>query len=347
MNPVLYVVGIVLAALLIIAAVVMFILGKKTVYGASATCLAVVIVASLLLFGVNGKDEQESASGDENTPVASGVLLSGTDVSDATGNATSMPTDTSVVTATPEATEAPTAIVTEAPTDAPTATPAPKPTYAPPASANGSTVYLTFDDGPSVGVTETILDTLKKYDVKATFFIIDFDDEHIPILKRMVNEGHTIGIHGYSHVYSDIYANEDAFMNNIYKLSDKLVEKIGYKAEIIRFPGGASNMVSKQYCPGIMTALTKRVVAEGFQYFDWNVSPEDAMSILSAETISNSVLNDLRTTRKQNVVLMHDSGSQKTTAQAIEAIIEGALAKGYAFDRLTKDTPAVQHSVQN
>jgi hypothetical protein len=59
------------------------------------------------------------------------------------------------------------------------------------------------------------------------------------------------------------------------------------------------------------------------------------------------VLNDLRSTRKQNVVLMHDSGAQKTTAEAVEAIIVGALAKGYAFDKLTKDTPAVQHSVQN
>jgi hypothetical protein len=96
-----------------------------------------------------------------------------------------------------------------------------------------------------------------------------------------------------------------------------------------------------------MTALTKRVVAEGYQYFDWNVSPEDAMSRLSADTIANSVLNELRVTRKQNVVLMHDSGSQMTSAQAVEKIIVEALSKGYGFDALSKETPPCQHRVQN
>lgn len=193
--------------------------------------------------------------------------------------------------------------------------------------------------------TGIILDTLKKYNIKATFFVLDFTDEEIPLLKRMVEEGHSIGIHGYSHEYDKIYTSVDAFMENITKLSDRLENEIGVKPNIIRFPGGSSNTTSIKYCKGIMTELTRLVCEKGYQYFDWNVSPEDAMSKMTPEEISSAVIDGLRSSRKENVVLMHDAEAQKSTALAVEAIVQYGIANGYRFDKLTVDTPPVHHSI--
>ncbi|MDE6608589.1 MAG: polysaccharide deacetylase family protein [Lachnospiraceae bacterium] len=69
-------------------------------------------------------------------------------------------------------------------------------------------VYLTFDDGPSV-YTGEILDILKEYDVKATFFVVGKEGEkYEELYKRIVEEGHTLGMHSYSHKYSEIYETE-------------------------------------------------------------------------------------------------------------------------------------------
>lgn len=209
-----------------------------------------------------------------------------------------------------------------------------------------SKIYLTFDDGPSAAVTEQILDILKQNRVKATFFIIDYSAEKLPLIRRMINEGHTIGIHGYSHDYKKIYASDDAFMNNINTLRDKLKNDTGYTATIMRFPGGASNVVSKNYSKGIMTRLTKRVVAEGWTYFDWNVDSSDAEGNRTKEQIYNTVTCNLKKERT-NIVLMHDSDSKQTTADALNSIIEYGRLNGYVFCAIDQNTTKVQHKVSN
>ena len=72
-------------------------------------------------------------------------------------------------------------------------------------------VYLTFDDGPS-DVTNEVLNVLKENNVKATFFINDYSEEDKPTIQRIVDEGHTLGIHGMSHDYAEIYSSIDALM---------------------------------------------------------------------------------------------------------------------------------------
>ncbi|MBR3635842.1 MAG: polysaccharide deacetylase family protein, partial [Lachnospiraceae bacterium] len=87
----------------------------------------------------------------------------------------------------------------------------------------GKKVYLTFDDGPSPN-TEKILDILDEYDVKATFFVTGYQAEkHPEWYKEIVDRGHTIGMHSYSHVYSDIYSSTDAFFADIDKLHDYIL----------------------------------------------------------------------------------------------------------------------------
>lgn len=209
------------------------------------------------------------------------------------------------------------------------------------------TVYLTFDDGPSMDVTPEILDILKKNDVKATFFILNYGEKSIPILERMVREGHTIGIHGYSHDYAEIYASEDAFMNNIQKLHDKLLEDVGYDARIVRFPGGSSNTISEKYKKGIMKKLTKRLEKEGWKYLDWNVSTGDAEgNNVPSSQLVKSVKSELKP-EQANVVLLHDTSSKQSSADALQNIIDFGIENGYTFCPVTEDTTMVHHKVNN
>ena len=182
---------------------------------------------------------------------------------------------------------------------------------------------------------------------KATFFIVNYGASGRPLVQRMINEGHTVAIHGYSHDYATIYASDEAFMNNVYALRDKLLTDFGYNATILRFPGGSSNTVSASYSSGIMSRLAVRVEQEGFSYFDWNVSSGDASSTgLSSAEIYRNVTNGLRRGRS-NVVLMHDSGAKWTTAEALQDIINYARGNGYSLLPITSDTYPVQHGIVN
>lgn len=206
-------------------------------------------------------------------------------------------------------------------------------------------IYLTFDDGPSSKITPQILDVLKEKGVKATFFILNYDSIGEAIVKRAYAEGHTIAIHGYSHQYKDIYKSEEAYMENITKLQEKIRASIGYNATITRFPGGSSNKVSK-FNPGIMTRLSKLVVESGYKYFDWNVSSGDAGGAKSADDVYNNVIKGLSKSR-MNVVLMHDTNAKTMTLNALPRIIDYGIENGYRFERITESTPMVTHKPNN
>lgn len=208
-------------------------------------------------------------------------------------------------------------------------------------------IYLTFDDGPSKDVTAEVLDILAANNVKATFFICNYDESTLPLIKRMLAEGHTIGIHGYSHDYAKVYASTDAFMDSIHTLRDKLKADTGYEAFVIRFPGGSSNTVSKKYCPGIMTQLAQLVTDEGLMYTDWNVSSGDAASNhVSSSSIYSNVTSGLKADRG-NIVLMHDTSAKQTTADALQNIITYGKNNGYQFYAFSEDTAPSHQGIQN
>ena len=214
-------------------------------------------------------------------------------------------------------------------------------------SGSAGKVYLTFDDGPSSYATPEILDVLAAHHAKATFFCVDYGEWDRHLIARMINEGHTVGIHGYSHDYATIYANDEAFMENIYRLRDKLRADFGYEATLIRFPGGSSNTVSCAYNTGIMSRLVQRVEQEGFTYFDWNVSSGDASPAgLSRGEIYQNVISRLQPGGSY-VVLMHDSAGKQTTAEAMGDIIRYAQGNGYDVCALTADAPTMHHGVRN
>ena len=198
---------------------------------------------------------------------------------------------------------------------------------------NAGTIYLTFDDGPNGNYTPTILDVLKKYNVKATFFVLGQNASNRPdLLKREVNEGHAVGIHTWTHEYSEIYASTTAFWNEVNRTHDYIKQQTGYDSKLIRFPGGSSNTVSRHYSTGIMSTLAREVVNKGYNYFDWNESSGDAGGTTTASGVYNNVVSNLSKS-KGNVILMHDIKSY--TMNAVEDIVKYGKNNGYTFDVLS------------
>jgi len=213
----------------------------------------------------------------------------------------------------------------------------------------GKVCYLTFDDGPS-GVTPQVLDTLKKYGVKATFFVVGAyctGANNVKLLKRMAAEGHAIALHCDNHTYAKVYASEAAYFADLRAVSQKVEAATGIKSRVVRFPGGTSNTASQYYTQGLMTTLSRKLPEMGYAYFDWNVSSGDAAGgVQSAATIANNVLRRAKGQDKI-CVLMHDGGGKRTTAQALPTIIEGLKKQGYSFAVLTPQVEGFKQKANN
>lgn len=207
--------------------------------------------------------------------------------------------------------------------------------------ANGS-VYLTFDDGPNEGTTNVILDILKEEGVKATFFVTNNGPDYL--IKRIVDDGHTIALHTASHDYSIVYSSVDAYFNDLYSVQERVKNITGIESHFIRFPGGASNTVSRRYSEGIMTTLTQEVVNRGFKYYDWNISSGDAGSTTDPNQVYLNVIGGLRRDR-MNMVLMHDI--KPYTRDAIRNIIRYCKDNGYPIVPITDGTEMVTQRVNN
>ena len=199
-------------------------------------------------------------------------------------------------------------------------------------------IYLTFDDGPS-GYTNELLDILKKYNVKATFFITSNGSDKV--IKRAYQEGHSIGIHTYSHKYNEIYKSEEAFFKDINKVNARIKRITGNESHILRFAGGSSNTVSK-FNKGIMTRLSKEVELRGYKYFDWNISGGDTAT-KDTNKIANNVIKNLK--KGNNVVLQHDTNYN--SIKAVEKIIQYGLTNNYVFASLNETSPTIHHAINN
>lgn len=204
-------------------------------------------------------------------------------------------------------------------------------------------VYLTFDDGPSLN-TIKILDILKENDIKATFFVVGNDKEYAKdIYKRIVDEGHTLGNHTYDHSYKKIYTTSDGFWQSFDKLDHFLMDLIGVKTTVMRFPGGSNNTVSNKYNYNIMNTLVKQAKERGHIYFDWNVSSLDAVkAVQSKEVIVNEVLKQTKQNKK-SIVLMHDSSEKTTTVEALPEIIKALKDRGCEFAALDETVEPIEY----
>ena len=192
-------------------------------------------------------------------------------------------------------------------------------------------VFLTFDDGPSQTVTPKVLDTLKSEKIKATFFLLGSRVELEPdIVKREYEEGHYLASHGYSHVYSQIYASPQSVLEEYNKCISAIRNAIGqpeYNPHLFRYPGG--------YWGGKYASVKKEALQlleqNDILHIDWNALTSDAAG---AKTTEEFISELDKTVPKHNsvVVLMHDAGNKTATANALPTIIKYFRDQGFEFE---------------
>lgn len=201
-----------------------------------------------------------------------------------------------------------------------------------------NTVYLTFDDGPNQ-YTEQILDILAAYNVKATFFVTGVQVEKYPeTVKRIVDDGHAIGLHSNTHNYDKVYKSVDSFLKEFETCLKKVQSVTDYPVTVVRFPGGTNNPAGEEIAPKLVEEMTKR----GFAIFDWDVDSGDASSnSITEEEVIENVVNGC-SGKESPIVLMHD---KEVTAAALPEIIEELQAMGYQFGVLSNEIEPLQFCV--
>ena len=206
-------------------------------------------------------------------------------------------------------------------------------------------IYLTFDDGPSANITPKILDILKEEGAHATFFINDHGRNLDYIIKRAVDEGHTVASHTLSHNFYSVYASENAFFKEIDGVHNIIYNASGKRNKIFRFPGGSSNTISR-FNPKIMTRLVKMADSNGYLFYDWTIDSNDAGGSNTKESIYNNVTKYMGY-QSLNIVLMHDSANKYATLNALRDIIRYGKQNGFTFLPITETTPQSRHHINN
>ena len=208
-------------------------------------------------------------------------------------------------------------------------------------STSGKVIYLTFDDGPG-SYTEKVLNTLKKYNVKATFFVTHQFGGYVNLIKKEYEQGHAVGVHSYTHNWN-VYKSVDAYVNDFNKMNADIEKYTGSKSKIFRFPGGSSNTISRNYAKGVVKAIASRMTSNGYQYFDWDVDSGDAAGASRSKIYSN-VVNGVKKCSKC-IVLMHDI--KANTVNELDNILKTLTSNGYKFGTLNVNSPTVHHSIAN
>jgi len=211
--------------------------------------------------------------------------------------------------------------------------------------AKGKVIYLTFDDGPSP-YTRQLLDVLDKYNVKATFFVV-YNKNFVDMIGEEFRRGHSVGVHAYNHDYSVVYKSEAAYWEDFEKMQAVIKEQTGQRTNLLRFPGGSSNTVSRKYEKGLMTKLAKQMGEKGYFYFDWNVLSGDAEAKpISTDEVFKNVTKGIEGLKgRPAVVLQHDI--KKFSLDAVERIIQWGLENGYTFLPLDETSFGAHHGINN
>lgn len=204
-------------------------------------------------------------------------------------------------------------------------------------------VYLTFDDGPSLN-TPKVLDILAKYNCKATFFVTGMNKNYRDYIAIANSQGHTIGLHTYSHKYNKLYQSVDNYFSDLDKIGQVVKEQIGYVPKYIRFPGGSSNTVSKKYNKGIMTKLSKMVIEKGYKYYDWNAENGDGYSQMSK---SEMIRRATSSSKNEIMILMHDANGKQSTVDILPDVIKYYQNRGYQFNAIDEATKGFHQPINN
>ncbi len=190
--------------------------------------------------------------------------------------------------------------------------------------------YLTFDDGPYY-TTNKFLDVLRKYHVKGTFFTIGLDKEKCydnrskdctVMYKKIVDEGHTIANHTYSHlIWKGLYGSADAFINQVKKQEKLIKDRTGVTTNIVRFPGGSGTANAFN----LKGSITKKLKEINYGWVDWSAQDGDGGDL---RTKDQALKNFKKTINSDiEVVLMHDYSS--ITLSVLPQFIEYLQERDY------------------
>jgi len=194
------------------------------------------------------------------------------------------------------------------------------------------TVYLTFDDGPSV-VTIEVLDILQEENVPATFFVIGATTERgLSLYNRILEEGHTLAMHSYSHDSKDIYRSMEDYLNDFHRLEDWIAENTGVSPKVCRMPGGSKNT----YCPEWLGAqIAEYFDQNGYAYYDWDIDPKDWEGHVSSGELARRIIQQAEQMPNQDIiVLLHDNTTRTALPGALPQVIEYFRERGYTFAAL-------------
>ncbi|MBK5240702.1 MAG: polysaccharide deacetylase [Clostridium sp.] len=199
-------------------------------------------------------------------------------------------------------------------------------------------IYLTFDDGPSI-LTDKVLDILKENDVKATFFIIGnqingFEE----VIKRTHNDGHSIGLHTYTHKFKRIYSSRDMFIKEMLDCRNEIYRLTGISPNIIRFPGGSSKRLTNSYL--------NTLHSYNFKIYDWNMVTSDG---INSNTSPNRIYRDATEGNEKLspiILLLHCDYMHKNSCKALPNIIKYYKEKGYEFKIISEDTPELYFPIK-
>lgn len=190
----------------------------------------------------------------------------------------------------------------------------------------GKVAYLTFDDGPSK-YTPQILEILRENDIKATFFITGWCTEGKEnILRQVAEEGHTVGLHSWSHDYESIYSSTDSWLEDFARVYRKVYAVTGHKPWCFRFPGGSYNNFNRDTADDIISEMERR----GFAFYDWNAATADASSSATYDSCLENIRDSINADHE--VVLMHDS--LELTPEYLQDVIDYIRGAGYSFETL-------------
>mgnify|MGYP001340522615 CR=1 FL=1 len=205
-------------------------------------------------------------------------------------------------------------------------------------------ISISFDAAWGADDTIKLLDILDRYNVKATFFVTNGKPDYQNLIAQEAQRGHTVAIHSASHDYAKIYQSVDAYFADFDEMNSIITAQTGKAADLVRFPGGSSNTISKKYCYGIMSQLVCAVEERGFRYCDWNVSSGDAGGTTSTSQVVANVIAGIKG-NNVSVVLQHDI--KNFSVDAVEQIIQWGLSEGYTFLPIISTTPMSHHGVNN
>ncbi|MBS4197436.1 polysaccharide deacetylase family protein [Bacillus sp. FJAT-49870] len=195
----------------------------------------------------------------------------------------------------------------------------------------GKVVYLTFDDGPHA-VSKDILKLLKKYNAKATFFMLEPNMKNYPdAVKAMVNEGHTVGVHGVTHQVSKIYRSPASFVGEMNQAIAFIQKTTNVQTHLIRAPYG-----SKPYVTAPFKAASDK---EKMILWDWNIDSMD-WKLTNGQYVDKVIQQTKQFKSKDPlIVLMHE---KPTTLANLEKLLKYYKDNGYEMKALDEAMIPVQ-----